>query len=273
MLRELAYGEIERVEQFLSLPHLSLLIRAVIRGNSPARVWVDTEVRPRVAFLWDGRHCIYLTGDTESATRRELFRWFLAEIGQAAKDARISGFKVYVTDPEWERAVQETLPAMRKRQRILLGVGPNGRNRQTPSLDEFQVQSIDRTLVKSRDVQNLDLVLDEIRGGWPSLDRFLAHGFGIVVRRDDTIACWCTAEYVSEGQCGIGIETVPTFQNRGLATLAATAFVAECAKRQVTAYWDSWQDNHASLRVAEKVGFEALYRYQVHFGSELWSQF
>src|SRR6266851_5642874 len=98
MLGELAYGEIKGVEPFFSLPHLSLVIRAVIIGNSPARVWVDTEVRPRVALLWDRRHCIYLTGDTESPTRRDLLRGFLAEIGQAAKDTCISGFKVFVSD-------------------------------------------------------------------------------------------------------------------------------------------------------------------------------
>jgi RimJ/RimL family protein N-acetyltransferase len=73
--------------------------------------------------------------------------------------------------------------------------------------------------------------------------------------------CWCIAEYVSDGRCGMGIETIPQYQNRGLATLAARAVAAECDARNITAHWDSWKDNHPSVRVAEKLGFELVGDY------------
>jgi RimJ/RimL family protein N-acetyltransferase len=80
------------------------------------------------------------------------------------------------------------------------------------------------------------------------------------------IVCWCTAEYVSCGWCGIGIETIQAYQRRGLATATATAFLAHCAAHGIQPHWDCWANNVPSVRVAEKVGFALVEEYEVHCG-------
>ena len=41
-------------------------------------------------------------------------------------------------------------------------------------------------------------------------------GFGTAAVMDANVICWCTAEYVSKSKCGIGIEVIDEFQNKGI---------------------------------------------------------
>ena len=93
-----------------------------------------------------------------------------------------------------------------------------------------------------------------------------AGGFGFCAMDGETIAGWCTAEYVSEGQCGIGIETIEAYQGRGVATALAGAFVDQCGERGITAHWDSWAANTPSVKVAARVGFTRVEEYAVYLG-------
>ncbi len=81
-------------------------------------------------------------------------------------------------------------------------------------------------------------------------------GFGTVAVIDMRIICWCTAEYVSKSKCGIGIEVIDEFQNKGIATATAAHFLEHCLNQDIVAHWECDKDNIGSVRVAEKVGFE-----------------
>src|SRR5438105_5023992 len=65
MFGELTPAEIAQVAPLFSLPQLNLVMRAVIHGHSPARVWGDPSSAPQTALMYDGRHCIYLAGDAD----------------------------------------------------------------------------------------------------------------------------------------------------------------------------------------------------------------
>ena len=98
------------------------------------------------------------------------------------------------------------------------------------------------------------------------MERFFKFGFGFSLVTKRRIVSWCTAEYVSRGKCGIGIETIPEYQNRGFATITASAFVEYCIQKGIRPHWKCNRDNLASRRVAEKVGFMKELEYPVHFG-------
>jgi RimJ/RimL family protein N-acetyltransferase len=100
-----------------------------------------------------------------------------------------------------------------------------------------------------------DHVLGEIRSMWPSEERFYERGFGVVAVLDHDIICWCTAEYVGPARCGIGIETSPRFEGRGVATATASRFVRLAREQAITPCWECNSTYYGSIRVAEKVGF------------------
>jgi RimJ/RimL family protein N-acetyltransferase len=127
-----------------------------------------------------------------------------------------------------------------------------------PRVANVRIVPIDDALLHDSTLENGALIREEIGSMWPSLDRFSAHGFGYAAVLGRAALCWCTAEYVSASDCGIGIATVPAYERRGLATATAAAFVSHCVERRITPYWECGSDNLPSIRVAEKLGFRLL---------------
>jgi hypothetical protein len=104
----------------------------------------------------------------------------------------------------------------------------------------FRISAINERFPELRMLSNFAEVTAEIGSCWNSMADFRRAGFGFCAHDAGTIVCWCTAEYVSDGQCGIGIETVAAYRGRGFATLTASAFVEHCAGRGVVPHWDAW---------------------------------
>lgn len=270
MIHTLARNEYHKARGLFEGPHLRLVIDAVSAGNSPGRVWVDDRAYPRTALMWDDAHCWYLAGATENAaTIGELARLFAESLAPeaAARDARV--FKVYYTAPAGERAIGEIFgnAALRKLERVFYTF----ERPQVPGWNErippgFNMRPIDAGMLRETTLKNLPDLRAEIESCWNSVGDFLENGFGYCLLHGDEIVCRCTAEYVSAGKCGIGIETAEGYRERGFATLTAAAFVEHCVARGVTAHWDAWKANLPSIAVAEKVGFRKTVEYAVYLG-------
>ena len=126
-----------------------------------------------------------------------------------------------------------------------------------PLLDGFKLAFLDKPFL-DRDLQNIEYVREEIQWMWPGLARFYEKGFGVCATREDEVVCWCTAEYVSSTTCGIGIETVESYRNMGIATAVAAEFMRYCRLHNITPYWECEVANIPSMRVAGKLGFRKL---------------
>lgn len=253
--------EIDRVRHLFGAEHLTLVLDAVIAGNTPARVWVDDLSMPRTALVWDGAHCVYLAG---AADRPEAWRdLFDREIA-----SKRPGFlKLYVTDDVAESVFAGYL--IRRRERVLHqgnGVTPPDLDRSPRLPAGFRISAIDQHVDELCRLTRFTDVVAEIASCWKSVDDFRRQGFGFVAHDAETIVCWCTAECVSEARCGIGVETVEPFRGQGFATLTATAFVEHCVGRKLRPYWDAWTDNLPSVAVAEKVGLHRVETYSILVG-------
>ena len=258
-MRLLPDRELHRVRHLFGAEHLSLVIDAIIAGNTPARVWADDLVTPRAALAWDGAHCLYLAGAADhSDACRKLFEREIAPTGRGM-------FKLYGT----EAATSAVLAgqALRRRERVLYRgdrLAVSGWPQRVPA--GFEVSAIGNQIPGLSALANFAEVAAEIGSCWPAMADFLRAGFGFCAHDADTIVCWCTAEYVSDGRCGIGIETVAACRGRGFATLTASAFAECCAERNVVPHWDAWSDNLPSVAVAEKLGFRKIESYPVFVG-------
>jgi RimJ/RimL family protein N-acetyltransferase len=260
----------QRIRPLVSGQHLTLMTEAMIAGNSPARIWVDDPDAPRSAYIWDRGHCHYLAGAAANAQFNDAVHRLIIETVAPAILAQGSGFfKVYSTSSDWDAAlagIHGPWP-LKQRARVFYGLDQahvsDWRSRLAAG---FQVQRIERTLLTQRSLQNVQWLVEEIESCWPSLDLFLEKAFGFYACSPDAVAGWCTGEYVSARKIGIGIATIETFQQRGLATAMASAFVEHATAQGLTAHWDAFAENLPSVRVAEKVGFTKLADYAVHVG-------
>jgi len=256
----LPHRDVHRVRHLFSTEHLTLVIDAVIAGNSPARVWADDLVTPRTTLAWDGAHCVYLAGAPgHEAACRELFD---REIAPAARGL----FKLHAAGAAASAVFAGH--SLHRRKRVLYRgdrLAVTGWPHRIPA--GYQVSAINEQFGELRLLGNFAEVTAEIRSCWNSMADFRRAGFGFCAHDPATIVCWCTAEYVSDRQCGIGIETVTAHRGHGFATLTASAFAGHCAKRGVIPHWDAWSDNLPSVAVAEKLGFRKIETYSVFVGS------
>lgn len=250
------------------MPHLSFVVEAMQAGNSPATIWVDDVNQPHSAFIWDTTHSLYLGGDAGSAAFVDDLRKLLVETILPEGRARHMGiFKIYTANDSWAALIPDLFQAenMPMRERSLFRLDPNGPHTQPASAPTgFRVERITRDLLTEQKHRNAERVLEEIESCWTALDNFWARGFGFCALTDaGDIAGWCTAEYVSDQVCGVGIETVEAYQGQAVGTLVANTFAQHCLANRWTAHWDSWTSNTPSVKVGQKAGFRKILDYTV----------
>ncbi|HEY3281798.1 MAG TPA: GNAT family N-acetyltransferase [Armatimonadota bacterium] len=260
--------------------YVDLVAHAWAAGNAPGNLWVDCAERPTYAFLWDLGSCCYLAGDlTGPAVATELASLVRRVLWPKARIEHGLFLKVEAATPLDVSFISESFPgaSLRASDRVLLvsppvptdpGPEPGCDPPAPPALPDpdAALRWVDRDLLRSEGLANHDRLLQEIRCCWPSVDRFEQQGFGASIVGGGELRAWCTGEYRTDQRIGIGIETVSEHQGKGYATAAATAFLRRCHQEGLTAYWDAWAANSASIRVAEKVGLRPVTRYQAYAG-------
>jgi len=136
---------------------------------------------------------------------------------------------------------------------------------------EFEIRMITKDLLESP-IGNIQSITNEVTQCWYSVEDFLSKGFGFCIiqkknRGKEKIQGWCTGEYFSKGNCGIGIETFRGHQSKGFATAMASVFINYCQKVGIKPHWNAYKNNFPSLRVAKKIGFKMIQEYDVLCGS------
>jgi len=237
-------------------PQLELTLASILAGNTLARLWTGDAL----ALLWDqGNNVFYLAGASRPGDAAPLAALISGPIRQEALAHGRPYFRARALSPALEPFFSGALAPFALhpvRKRFYRHHGPAPAASPEPAAVAFV--PVDGALFHRRGFANLDAIHSEIGLMWPSEARFLARGFGVGAIAGDAIVCWCTAEYVSRRMCGIGIETVEAWQNRGIATAAARRFVRLAFSRGLTPHWECDVENLPSVRLAEKLGFTLL---------------
>ena len=245
-------------------PHTAMVIASIVAGNTAAQLWeVQRSSAGAVALLWDkGNNVLYLGGEhITEVVAHDLADLIAARIRPAVLAADRPHFKARACSPSSEAALRGILGAIVLREALTLFYAfPNTQPTRNlaPAIEGLRFTPIDSALLADDHLQNVEHIRSEINWMWPSEERFHEHGFGVAAVVDRRAICWCTAEYVSPQRCGIGIATDPAYERRGAATATAARFVLEAQRRGIAPYWECGSWNAASIRVAEKVGFERV---------------
>ncbi len=240
-------------------PQLALLMQSVAAGNTVARLWISGGLgRPDAFILWDfGNKGVYVGGALSSGQSRAALPAFVrGDLAAVARAAGLRYLSVRVLLPQAIKHVADAFgDGMTTSCRKLFHEHAGGSVFEAISQPiDLQVVNIDRDLLLSG-MANSERVAAEVKWMWPSMDRFVAHGWGVAAIAAGQIVSWCTAEYVGPSQCGIGIETIATHMKKGIATATAARFIEESLRRGRRSCWESDSQNLSSLRVANKLGF------------------
>jgi RimJ/RimL family protein N-acetyltransferase len=241
---------------FAELETIHLQLRAILEGASPGTVYADDSGDPATALAISGRSH-YLAG----VEKNRVFN-----VAVHALLPRDTYFVLFCDLTQWGHALEQIVEgtyAVRARSRYyeLARLKTTAGDVTVPpglSLERVDVRFL------GRELEHLDELTDSIRDDWPSLEAFLAHGFGYALRDQDSVITWSLSDYVCEERCEMGIFTHPDYRRRGLGTLTAAATAATGLSRGLTCIgWHCWDNNVGSRGVADNVGFEQKATYEV----------
>jgi len=251
-----------RARDLFAAPRLRLSLDALIAGNSPGTLWVDDPAAPRSALMWDGDGSVALAGDANNAA----FLWEAASVIAEQVLARQRSLKIRYADLGWEGAMEALFPGamLSSGARVLYSFGrvalPDWRSR-VP--EGFAIRAVDEAFLAADGLANIGRLRAEVAAHWPSVERYLARGFGYCALHGDEVAGWCDGGLASPGKISITIETMESYRQRGLATLMASAFLERCQREGIAPYWDAWADNWGSIATAERIGLARIDAYAI----------
>jgi GNAT superfamily N-acetyltransferase len=262
MMKEISEHQIEEYVKYFPGSQPEMVLASVMDGNTEAQLWYTPQPdNNAVCFLWDkGNNIFYLSGQLVlPETIKDLASFINTYVKEKAIKERLSYFNVKTLSSSLENSITDifqNIPLHKVNKIFYTFRAQKVKSIPNPRLEGIQYHPINADFLEEGRFEYNHYVKSEIEWMWPSLERFWEKGFGTAAVIDASIICWCTAEYVSKSKCGIGIEVIDEFQNKGIATATAAHILEHCMNRNIVAHWECDIDNIGSVRVAEKVGFE-----------------
>lgn len=227
---------------------------SVLEGRQKGAVYVDDRVRPRTALIcghWSGSY--YLFGDAENGA----FSRFVPEL--VAQHLTPGDCVFFATSDGWQRTLDRLF--RRKYNRLAYdfrppaGWPPSDWSTHVPP--DFALQPFDAATAEWLQA-NMGIPWPWFVGRWGSVENFLANGIGFCLVCEDQVASCAMAMAIGGAEAETQVWSGEAFRGRGLATLAAIAFVEHCRARGLKPGWTTDLGNKPSIAVARKIGFVCL---------------
>jgi len=232
------------------------VVRAVLEGKAPGRVFVDDHLNPKSAYVLTLAGFSYTIGNPQnSAFSQGLKDLLFQELFPQIKVSSDPTLIFYPLSDGWGKVFKDILTKVpvhdlyRKQFEFKPEKFTQIANQQGAVPAGFSLVSINQ--------QQLDKMGADMFP-WESPQAFLAHGFGFWMLAKEDLACECRTVFIGGGAVEIDIHTEEDFRKRGLATYTCAAFITECLARGLRPNWECWWDNEPSIALAIKLGFDPV---------------
>jgi RimJ/RimL family protein N-acetyltransferase len=267
MLYELELGKYPTVAPLFELMNDHLVLCAILKGDSPARIYVDDPSCPQSALVTTRRR-FYLAGaESHTAFNAGVCQLFDEQIFPQAREAEEPALVLYYAPQVWENTIGASLrtrfPIQARRQYYIFDALKN--DWRALLAPDISLHFVDETLLTFTNLRNLDELKQEVCSERTSVDDFMRNSFGVCLLRDEEVLGWCLSEYNCGDRCEVGIETVEAYRKRRLATVMASALIEHAISRGISHIgWHCFADNVASAATAMRVGFRKANDYSVY---------
>ncbi len=258
---ELRESEFDRATPVFEPLQYHLAISALIDGCIPGRIWVDDPKNIETAVIWDTRYSYYLSGNEDNHEFNMALDDLLTRI--IAPEALKRNIKMYfiICPPYWEKKILNNEVLVNWFPKRIPRCYYTFKKRVTTWKDKippgFSLNRVDKNLLESTLV-NIDILTDEVKDIIASVDEFIQRGFEgfCLVYKNEIAASWCLS-FMYKSSCEFTVQTVKEYQKRGFGTITTAALIDSCLSSGFTSLgWHCGEENVASMRLAEKVGFE-----------------
>lgn len=258
MLHELKPDQFKKVLPIFKEQSYHVAIESIVRGNTLGRVFVDELENPGAALVWNTLDTLILEGNTlDSGLQQALNQLIWEELLPDAQSRYVPCFSLYAaSDVELNiQSILEGMPFMEIGRRVYVFDRLEYRWQDEISAHLSMVR-ITQELLQDEKLENYGQMRGWVESFWPSHTEFMNKGIGYCVIDRNTIAGWCLSVYVAGDRYELGLATIESYRNQGVAKMTASACIQYCLENQLTPVWQCNADNIPSNLVAEKVGFK-----------------
>ncbi len=285
---ELQANQFHKVKPLIKDQWSNIEIRSVIAGYSPGWIFVDDDLQPTMAIVWSkGIEGMYFLGRPARPEEFDTINHFFDyQLIPRMKRQGLTDFEGSVLGQEWPDRLRQVFSHRNMVESIQLVYTKTFDHEQTQIDLEKTNEALEAT--GNGDISNVlaaaiqasaalvlptgyhlekvsgqlldregnhDFLLNNIITWWDSVDDFLVNGTGYAVYYDNEAVCSCITSFMEAGEMESHIETHKDHRNRGLASAAVRAFVADCRQNSRDLYWDCMETNAGSRALANKFGY------------------
>lgn len=250
--------------QLLLNIHHHTVLKTLLSGSTPGIIYVDNIDSPQVVFS-QFKHRAFVSGNPNAETIASIPD-FIAKTGlDYCQKNDISLFRLTASSPDLMNicitALESYDPIIADYQCYQFSIIDLIDNIYLP--EGFDILSVNEELLQKDFIGKEDL-LEEMCSERESTKSFLELSFGIAAFYQGELAGWCLSEYNFEKTCEVGIATLSSFQNKGLAKAMTNKFLNLAYNYGINkVLWHCFKSNIASQRTALSTGFTLVEDEQV----------
>jgi GNAT superfamily N-acetyltransferase len=262
------------LKSFFRPLRFTIAIDAIIEGTSKGVVSMNDPSDLTLAVLWDFADGIYVM-TTETIDRHlESLKSLLFEeiIPEAKKENARCLFVMYIfpeCDNKEIRALFDSTWIISKQRASFYQyqMGKNPSNRELVGLPlSYEGSFMNKSSLHDSSISKMDVLRKEIEADWESIDNFLTCSVGYYVRdtKDNSLASWVYIEEIAGSCAEFAIETQEHYRRQGLGQYAAREMIRKSHDLGLIPQWYCFSSNIASVKLAEKLGFQRMQDYDVY---------
>lgn len=254
-----------KVLKILNSSKHSIFPATVCEGNNQGWIYVDNKENPKSALVYTN----YLGGTLVGNSQNEQFIKALKDnlntiIIPKVKTDNDEEFDLSGDSDDWDEAIKSIFDQSK------IDIQPIKRfeyvhnDSNYKENTDFDFQLIKLEILKDKNIENIDILIEEIEVWYKDIEDFLDNSFGYISLKDNKLCGWsiCVCKY--QNKVEIAIETMKDFQKKGIATILSDLFINYCNKNNLIPEWECMDWNKASERIALKLGFKYEYSYNVY---------
>ena len=255
-----------KVKELIGESGHSIFPACVCNGDNPGWIFADDPENPTSAFV----HMKKLGGTLVGNSDNDEFNRSLKEnlesqvIAKLIKDGE-EFFSVSGSDSSWETVIESI---MESKDYDIEEVRRYRFKEVKDSLSKlnggYEIKEITTEILNDGSIKNIDLLTNDIKTWWDTLNKFFDIGCGFLVLKNNELCGWSYSVCIVDSRVEIYIETVEKHRNQGLGTALAGRFIQYCIENNLQPEWEALLAFEHSMKIAEKVGFDFDYDYKVY---------